>query len=454
MTLLRILKYFLIHLLFTFVFVVCIVTAIFIVIAVSIYMDPGIAQMEINLEYYLEVILWYSFARILLFFVSLFWLYFLAFKFFKYLKYYWCILTLFVIALGVFISALPDFHRDYDKTFFYEADNRVDIPDEQNMHYYLFLLFYEDSLSQRHPDVYKLYNKQNENIDPQILQNIENIRLSNLYNREFVDEYSYPYYICKKINADFCEYIPEDIETRLQEPNIESIKKLNDFITYINHNTIGYQSLSREFYYWTWEFKNLFYKGLYYSLYEIEKWNIETWMEIYKQNYIFFHNFSQADTSHIVLMSSNYLDKFFTISEELINTYSIDLKYFDFHKNFHINPDEMMKNTVISQYLDTRDILDGTWVDWLENRLIDYQDLLKKYKWYLYWIYRGENSKYIYGMEPWNFYNTFIYAYMLKYNSLWYNIYFAAIVPFSWYKEGYQQLENKRNNFIKKYLNK
>lgn len=151
--------------------------------------------------------------------------------------------------MGVFISSLPDFHRDYDKTFFYEADNREEIPDEQNMHYYLFLLFHEDSLSQRHPDVYKLYNKQNKNIDPQILQNIENIRLSHLYNREFVGEYSYPYYICKKINADFCEYIPEDIETRLQEPNIESLKNLNDFITHINNNTIGYQSISREFYY-------------------------------------------------------------------------------------------------------------------------------------------------------------------------------------------------------------
>lgn len=61
MTLLKILKYFLIYLLFTFVFIICIVTAIFIVNAMSMYMDPGIAQKEfsshINLEYYLDVIL-------------------------------------------------------------------------------------------------------------------------------------------------------------------------------------------------------------------------------------------------------------------------------------------------------------------------------------------------------------------------------------------------------------
>lgn len=86
-------------------------------------------------------------------------------------------------------------------------------------------------------------------------------------------------------------------------------------------------------------------------------------MEIYKQNYIFFHNFSQADSLYLVGLSEYYQDKFFMISEEIINTYSIDPKYFDFYKNLQVSADEMMKNTVISQYLDTRDIFDGTWVD-------------------------------------------------------------------------------------------
>lgn len=154
-----------------------------------------------------------------------------------------------IIAL-IYISALPDFHRNYDEAFFYQADNKQYIPNEQNIHYYLFLLFHEDSLSQRNPDINKLYNKQNDNIDPQILKTIEGLRLSNFYNNKFsVDQYSYPYYICTKINADFCKNLPENIETRVPQPDIEAIKKLNDFIIYVNENTIGYQTISRDFFY-------------------------------------------------------------------------------------------------------------------------------------------------------------------------------------------------------------
>lgn len=453
MTLLRFWKYFLIHVLFTFIYGVCIVTSTFLLNTISLYMDPAIAQkqlwLHLGFQYYIEIILWYSFVWILLFVVSVLWLYLLAFKYFKYLKYYWCLLIITLIIALIYISALPDFDRNYDEAFFYQADNKQYIPNEQNIHYYLFLLFHEDSLSQRHPIIYKLYNKQNDNIDPQILKTIEDLRLSNFYHNEFsVDQYSY--YICTKINANFCKNLPENIETRVQQPDIESIKKLNDFIIYVNKNTVGYQTISRDFFYWNWKIKNLFYQGLYYSLYEIEKWNIEVWMEIYKQYYIFFHNFSQADALPILIMSNHYQDKYFTLWEEILNIYSIDLKYFDFYKKFQINSDKMMKNFIISEYLDIKNMLSNSWVEWLENRVIDYSDLMEKYKWYLYSKYISKENK----SDSRDFYQKNFFWYMLKYNSLWYYLYFTGKIEFSWYREEFQKLEKKRLHFIQKYLNK
>lgn len=77
----------------------------------------------------------------------------------------------------------------------------------------------------------------------------------------------------------------------------------------------------------------------------------------------FFHNFSQADALPILIMSNHYQDKFFTISEEILNIYSIDSKYFDFYKKFQINSDKMMKNFIISEYLDIQNMLSNSWVE-------------------------------------------------------------------------------------------